>query len=102
MTLDVLASSGSAPLLPELRAEFDRARAAILKITGQADPVVSVINEKSGEVVYTLRIKGTSYRPKVFSKGAYTIRVGEGKRVKTLKGIRSLEEGKSATLNIAL
>ena len=73
-----------------------------LKITGQADPVVSIINEKSGEVVYTLRIKGTSYRPKVFSKGAYTIRVGEGKRVKTLKGIRSLEEGKSTTLNIAL
>ncbi len=73
-----------------------------MKITGQADPVVSVINEKSGEVVYTLRIKGTSYRPKVFSKGTYTIRVGEGKRGKTLKGIRSLEEGKSATLNIAL
>jgi len=73
-----------------------------LKVSGQVDPVISIINEKSGEVVYTLRIKGTSYRPKVFSKGAYTIRVGEGKRVKTLKGIRPLEEGKSATLNISL
>ena len=73
-----------------------------LKISGQADPVVSIINEKSGEVVYTLRIKGTSYRPKVFSGGAYTIRVGEGGRVKTVKGVRPVEKGKSATLEIAL
>ena len=62
-----------------------------LKITGQADPVVSIIDEKSSEVVYSLRIKGTSYRPKVFSKGSYTIRVGEGKRMKTLEGVHSLE-----------
>ena len=73
-----------------------------LKITGQADPVVSIIDEKSGEVVYTLRIKGTSYRPKVFSKGSYTIRVGEGKRMKTLEGVHSLEKGKSAVLKISL
>ena len=73
-----------------------------LKISGQADPVVSIINEKSGEVVYTLRIKGSSYRPKVFSAGSYTVRVGEGKKMKTLKGIRSLEKGKTATLEISL
>ena len=73
-----------------------------LKISGQADPVVSIINEKSGEVVYTLRIKGTSYRPKVFSGGAYTIRIGEGGRVKTVKGVRPVAKGKSATLEIAL
>ncbi len=73
-----------------------------LKISGQADPVVSIINEKSGEVVYTLRIKGTSYRPKVFSGGTYTIRVGEGGRAKTVKGVQTLEEGKTGTLEIAL
>ena len=73
-----------------------------LKISGQADPVVSIINEKSGEVVYTLRIKGSSYRPKVFAAGSYTVRVGEGKKMKTLKGIRSLDKGKTATLEISL
>ena len=48
-----------------------------LKITGKTNPVIQVINEKNNETIYTLRIKGNSYQPKVFEKGNYTIRVGE-------------------------
>jgi hypothetical protein len=39
------------------------------------DPVVQVIHEESGEIVYTLRIKGRSYQPKVFQPGRYTLKV---------------------------
>ena len=49
-----------------------------LRISGQTDPVVQVIDESNDEIVYTLRIRGRSWRPKVFTKsGAYTVKVGE-------------------------
>mgnify|MGYP007000209479 len=50
----------------------------------QPNQVVQVIEEKTGEVVYTLRIKGKNFRPKVFAKGKYSILVGEGSSIKTL------------------
>ncbi len=41
------------------------------------DPVVQIIDEKSGEIVYTLRINGRKFEPKVFDKaGTYTVKVG--------------------------
>jgi hypothetical protein len=44
------------------------------------NPVVQVAREPDGEVVYTLRIRGTAFRPRVFADGTYTIRVGEPAR----------------------
>jgi len=40
------------------------------------DPVVQVIEEKTGEVLYTLRVPGKSFQPPVFAPGEYTIKVG--------------------------
>lgn len=51
-----------------------------------ADPVVQVIDEKTNEIVYTVRIKGNEFTPGVFAAGNYTIRVGEGDKVKEFKG----------------
>jgi len=53
--------------------------------------VVQVIDEADGEVVYTIRIKGNAFRPKVFREGRYTVKVGdqEGK-MKEIKGIEAL------------
>jgi hypothetical protein len=48
-----------------------------LRVTGMADPVVQVVEEKTGEIVYTVRIKGNEFKPKVFTEGLYTIKVGE-------------------------
>jgi hypothetical protein len=73
-----------------------------LKITGQTDPVVQVVDESTGEIVYTLRIKGQSFRPKVFKKGAYTVKVGEGARRKTLEGVRSVEPGAAKAIEVSL
>jgi Pyruvate/2-oxoacid:ferredoxin oxidoreductase delta subunit len=56
------------------------------------DPVVQAIDESNGEIVYTLRIKGTTFRPKVFRTGSHTIKVGEPgtEKMKALKSIRTL------------
>lgn len=45
-----------------------------LEFSGALDPVVQVIQEATGEVVYTLRTQGRSFQPKVFERGAYTIK----------------------------
>ncbi len=48
-----------------------------LIIKGMNNPVVQVKNEITNEIVYTIRIKGTRYLPKVLKRGNYTIIVGE-------------------------
>ncbi len=41
------------------------------------DPVVQVVDEATGEIQYTLRISGTTFRPWTFGPGAYSVRIGE-------------------------
>jgi hypothetical protein len=75
-----------------------------IKVRGMANPVVQVIAEKNGEIVYTLRINGTSFRPKVFAAGPYTVKVGElgTRKMKEIKGIEALPPAKEKTLNVNL
>ncbi|MEN8157399.1 MAG: hypothetical protein ABFS10_10640 [Bacteroidota bacterium] len=49
-----------------------------VRVKGLEDPVIQVEDESTGEIVYTLRINGDSYVPKVFSEGAFTLRIGDG------------------------
>ncbi len=73
-----------------------------LRVSGQTNPVVQVIDEADSEAIYTLRINGTSFRPKVFRDGTYTIKVGEGKAARTLKGVKSIGVGDAKTLDVVL
>ncbi|MEK6237809.1 MAG: hypothetical protein N2C14_24120, partial [Planctomycetales bacterium] len=74
-----------------------------LEIDGPADPVVQVTNESNQEIVYTLRIKGKYYRPKVFQQGKYTVRVGNGiDKPKTIKGVQSIGADVKKSLKIKL
>ena len=74
-----------------------------LKISGVEDPVVQVIDESDGQIVYTLRIKGRVFRPKVFRKGKYTVKVGDqDDRMKELKGIEALAPNVKKELLVAL
>ena len=70
-----------------------------LKIN-KSNQVVQVINEDSGETVYTIRIKGNQFKPKVFSTGSYTIKVGEKGNEKIISGLKSSKDTK--TLSITL
>ena len=42
----------------------------------EPNPVVQVINEANKEVLYTVRIKGRTFLPKVYSNGKYTVKAG--------------------------
>ena len=67
------------------------------------DPVVQVIEELTGKVVYTLRINGRTFRPKVFDKGVYTVKVGEpGQKGIVLKGVKSIAEDDATVIQVKL
>ena len=61
-----------------------------LVIGGPADPVVAIVDEQTGETVYTLRINGTRFQPHVFKAGTYRVTVtGEGDARRVLDGLVS-------------
>jgi hypothetical protein len=73
-----------------------------LKIVSNANPVVQIIDESDGAIVYTLRINGNSFRPKVFKDGKYTIKVIQGEKCKTIKGVETVGLKGSDTLDVKL
>ncbi len=48
-----------------------------LAVSGLSDPVVQVVADPTDEIVYTLRINGTVFTPKVYDSGTYSVRIGE-------------------------
>lgn len=48
-----------------------------IKVTDVKNPVVQVILEETKEIIYTLRINGQQYNPKVFKDGKYTLIVSD-------------------------
>jgi len=46
-----------------------------VRVLGAKEPVVQVVAQSGGEVVYTLRIRGDRFTPRVFAPGRYTVRV---------------------------
>lgn len=63
-----------------------------LKISGEADPVVEVINQETKETEYIVRIKGNEFSPGVFKKGIYSVKVSypESSDSKLINDIQSL------------
>ena len=61
-----------------------------IKVSGLDSPVIEVSDEKSGELEYIVRIKGASFKPKVFSQNSHTIRIGDpdANSWKTLEGLK--------------
>jgi alkaline phosphatase D len=70
------------PGWPHTISQFDnygRRAAAWLptvKVDGEPDPVIEVINQRTGELEYIVRISGNQFEPKVFSRDLFTIRLG--------------------------
>ena len=73
-----------------------------LKITGPSDAVVTVIDEAQQQVVYSLRIKGNTWRPKVFREATYTLKVEAAGKTKTITGIKSVPTEDTTTLALEL
>jgi len=74
-----------------------------LRVQGIENPVVQILRERDGEIISTLRIQGTEYRPKVLTEGAYTLRIlepGTGVR-ETVSGVRpvSADDGRAIAVD---
>jgi len=70
------------PITVEMDANDGRKVAGYLPevvFAGAANPVVQVIEDSSGEVLYTVRVKGDRFQPRVYSLGSHTIKVGRDK-----------------------
>ncbi len=63
-----------------------------LQISGLRNPVVQIYEEKTGELVYGLRLHGQTFRPQVFALGRYTVKVGEPEtgNIKTIPGLAAV------------
>jgi alkaline phosphatase D len=82
------------PVSFDMQANYSRRAAALLprlEIQGIAEPVIEVLDETSGELFYSLRLRGGSFQPHVFSPGKYTLRVREPEtgKLKELKGLEA-------------
>lgn len=58
-----------------------------LQIRGAKNPVVVIIDEHRGDVVYSLRINGNTFRPRIFSSASHTIKIIAGHTEKTIENI---------------
>ena len=80
---------------------YNRAATALLPlmhVSGALSPVVQIVDEATSEIVYTVRINGVTFQPKVFQPGRYTIRIGElgTPRMKIFSGIEARKTNDSA------
>lgn len=71
-----------------------------LTVLGMTDPVVQVIDEASGQVIYALRIHGDTFRPWVFEDGSYTVRIGEPDLFKTITGLHPEPHDSDRTIHV--
>jgi hypothetical protein len=69
----------------------------VLEFEKGVNPVVKVIEEKSGEVLYAVRVTGPTFQPPVFAAGKYTVAVGRDKPDgMKLKGIEATADKAAA------
>jgi len=73
-----------------------------LHVKGVTNPVIQVGDDALGEVVYTLRIQGSTIRPKVFRLGTHTIRVWQGDGEKVLPQVMSEPQEAITRLEVEL
>ena len=55
------------------------ARLPEVKLEGVSHPVVQVIADSTGEILYTVRSQTQAFRPRVYGPGKYTIKAGKDK-----------------------
>ena len=72
-------------------------------VKGMRNPVVQIVDERNNEIVYTLRINGTTFLPKVFAAGKYTVIVGDqdSGKLKRFRNVPSLAQGEERKLEVS-
>ena len=74
-----------------------------LVFEGVADAVVQVVSEQIGEVVYTVRVKGDRFQPRVYAAGKYTVKAGRDRPdEQTLTGLEAAERREAGQRRVKL
>ena len=67
------------------------------------DPVVQVIDEDRDEILYTVRVQGSRFQPRVYRLGQYTVKLGLGlPDAKTLSHLDAAEKERAGQMNVLL
>ncbi len=74
-----------------------------LVVSGVDRPVVQVIEEASGEILYTVRATSNRFKPPIYKAGPHTVKVGKNKADRaTRNGVVPAKDGEGAVLRIDL
>lgn len=74
-----------------------------LVFEGGVRPVVQVIAEATGEVLYTVRARTSRFQPRVYSTGTFTVRMGKQRPdAQTLKALKATDKASAGTRTIKL
>jgi len=95
------------PMTINIQDNYGRKAKAYLptfKVSGIDKPVFQIIDEANGEIVYTIRVSESSFAPKVFMDGLYSVIIGEPgtKQLKTLMNISSLKANETRIIEVKL
>ncbi len=72
-------------------------------VKGVERPVVQVIEDATGEILYTVRMDSNRFRPPVYSKGNYTVKMGREKPdLSKISGLKPVQPGSNAILQVDL
>ncbi len=66
------------------------------------NPIVQVVREATGQVVYTVRAKGDTLNLKVFMRGKYTVNFIDGDEVTALEGLQPTKKPGEKTVTVEL
>lgn len=72
-------------------------------VSGVDRPVIQVVNDATGEIVYTVRATSNRFKPPVYFAGTYTVKIGANKPdQKTFTKVAPVAEGEKAELKVQL
>lgn len=68
------------------------------------DAVVQIIDEKNNETLYTIRANGSTFAPKVFDDGKYTIKIGnpDTEKTKKITGLKPAVKANTNSIEVSL
>jgi hypothetical protein len=72
-----------------------------LTFKGARNPVVQVIEDATGEILYTVRVAGDHFRPRVYRSGSHTVKVGrDAPNGPTLRALIARPKAERTTLDV--
>jgi hypothetical protein len=73
-----------------------------IRLSGAADLVVQITEEKTGDLVYAVRMAGDRFQPKVFAAGSYQVKAGDPDtgRWQLFEGVQAVAEPGSESLDV--